>query len=171
MIKGERQFAGTTGALLKVAQRADDAGTCRMRTSDQRLFDCNDCLAHVFRILSDNSVARIIHTLRHREMTISAIARELAMKPAILLRRVLSLHREVLLSARRRSGAIFYSLAIPDLIEALDLVYAIAARQLQRKGTMSLPGRRQSIHSCPSRRTRLPPAVRSFASSARAVTP
>ncbi len=154
MIREAPKLAGATGIILQHPRRTGAIGTRRIEESDGRSLDSNDRLADVFRILSYTPVERIIDTLRHREMTISAIASELDIKPGILLRHVLWLRRKAILSSRRRAGAVFYSLEDPELVEALDLLHTMSARQLQKITRMCVPGETQFIHPFPPRRTR-----------------
>ncbi len=146
MIRGDLKSAKMAGTSQQQPQRT---GIRKTKTSNRTSLEGNDRLANAFRILSNHSVTRILDALRYGEMTISAIARDLAMEPITILRPILLLHREALLSSRKRAGAVFYSLASPDLIDAMDLMHKISVRQYRKKVAISIPGFGRSIHPHP----------------------
>ncbi len=108
-----------------------------MNELDHDFGGISDRLAEAFRLFSNRKVVKILAALQHNEMTLSAIATELATDNEDVLPWVLTLQRESVLVSQRRGKRIYFSVKYPEILEALDLVRVASVRRLQRTAAVT----------------------------------
>lgn len=81
--------------------------------------------ARICRALADPKRLLIIDTLRHGEMSVGDICDQLDLPQSNVSQHLAILRNKGLVTSRRDAQWIYYSLASPKLIEALDLLHEV----------------------------------------------
>lgn len=81
--------------------------------------------ARICRALADPKRLLIIDTLRHGEMSVGDICYQLDLPQSNVSQHLAILRNKGLVTSRRDAQWIYYSLASPKLIEALDLLHEV----------------------------------------------
>jgi DNA-binding transcriptional ArsR family regulator len=90
--------------------------------------------AEMCKVFSHPLRLQILNTLRDKEMSVSALARRLAVAIGNLSQHLnMMKHRRVLLT-RKDGNIVYYRLANPKILDAFDLIREILFEQMRREG-------------------------------------
>jgi hypothetical protein len=102
-----------------------------------------EAAANLFCILSESIFVEIVTELRFGEMSLPTIASRVGMRPDELLPDLLRLSQYGVVRSRRINKVLLYRLESPEIVQALDMVFAICRRRLPENAE----GNQMRIHS------------------------
>jgi ArsR family transcriptional regulator len=100
--------------------------------------------ANLCKGLADPKRLLIIETLRERPLTVSEISAELELPQSNVSQHLGILRQREIVRTRRRGSNVFYSLANPKILDALDLLREVMTEQLAQRGELHEDARRLS---------------------------
>lgn len=93
--------------------------------------------AEMCKVFSNPIRLMILSALREKEMSVAALADELDAAMGTVSAHLLIMKRQRVLGSRKQGNQVFYSLANPKLLRAIDLIRQILREQMEREGRLA----------------------------------
>ena len=92
--------------------------------------------AEMCKVFSHPKRLELINTLRDKEMSAGELGKRLGLTPANLSQHLAMMRERHLLTSRKEGNMVYYRIANPRLLEALDLLREILFKQIRQDASL-----------------------------------